>query len=98
MEIKQVYELANLGVGEALGKTDVLKEDLTNLVDVGTEIINKSIHIFYAVINLLDKAIPVLRENLMKPIHDCRSMITVLCKNNGLSQLIATFHLQSFLH
>lgn len=40
MEIKQVYELANLGVGEALGKTDVLKEDLTNLVDVGTEIIN----------------------------------------------------------
>lgn len=40
MEIKQVYELANLGVGEALGKTDVLKEDLTNLVDVGNEIIN----------------------------------------------------------
>lgn len=40
MDIKQVYELANLGVANALGKTDVLKADLSNLVDVGTEIFN----------------------------------------------------------
>lgn len=63
MEIKQVYELANLGVGEALGKTDVLKEDLTNLVDVGTEIINnKSLDKFvHALVDRIGRVIFVDR-------------------------------------
>lgn len=40
MEIKQIYELVNNITGEVLGKTDLIHEDLTNIVDVGTEIFN----------------------------------------------------------
>lgn len=42
MEVKQIYELVNNATGEVLGKTDLLNEDLSNLVDVGEEIINAS--------------------------------------------------------
>ena len=40
MELKQVYEFTNLGVTEALGKSDILKEDLSNIVEVGDEVFN----------------------------------------------------------
>lgn len=40
MEVKQIYELVNGATGEVLGKTDLVAEDLTNIVDVGTEIVN----------------------------------------------------------
>ena len=40
MEIKQAYELVNEAVNQALGKTGILKEDLTNIIDVGNEIFN----------------------------------------------------------
>lgn len=40
MEVKQVYELANTITSEVLGKENVVNEDLTNIVDVGEEIIN----------------------------------------------------------
>lgn len=40
MDIKQIYTLANTATGEALGESNVLKEDLSNLVDVGTSVIN----------------------------------------------------------
>lgn len=40
MEVKQVYTLANAAAGEALGRTEVISEDLTNLVDIGREIFN----------------------------------------------------------
>ena len=40
MEVKQVYSLANTATQEVLGATAVLSEDLSNLVDIGTEIFN----------------------------------------------------------
>ena len=40
MKVTQIHELLNTITGEVLGKEDLVKEDLTNLVDVGTEVIN----------------------------------------------------------
>lgn len=40
MNITQVYEIVNNASGVATGKTDLLKEDLSNIVDVGREIFN----------------------------------------------------------
>lgn len=40
MNVKQVYELVNTITGEVTGKTDLVKEDLSNVVDVGEEIFN----------------------------------------------------------
>ena len=40
MKVTQIYELVNETVGEILGKEDLLNEDLTNIVDVGKEIID----------------------------------------------------------
>ena len=36
MEMKQIYELVNGITGEITGKTDLVKEDLSNIADVGT--------------------------------------------------------------
>lgn len=38
MEVKQIYELMNNVTTEILGKSDLVKEDLSNVVEVGTEI------------------------------------------------------------
>lgn len=38
MEVKQIYTLMNSVTDEILGKSDVIKEDLSNVVEVGTEI------------------------------------------------------------
>lgn len=40
MEVKQIYELVNSVTNEILGKSDLISEDLTNVVDLGTEILN----------------------------------------------------------
>lgn len=40
MKVKQIYEILNTVIGETLGKTDLVAEDLTNIVEVGTEIFN----------------------------------------------------------
>ena len=40
MQVNQIHEMLNTVTGEVLGTTDLVNEDLTNLVDVGTEIIN----------------------------------------------------------
>ncbi len=40
MEIKQIYTLMNAVTSEILGKTDIIKEDLTGVVDLGNEIFN----------------------------------------------------------
>ena len=40
MEVKQIYELMNGVTNEVLGKTDLVLEDLSNIVDVGTEVFN----------------------------------------------------------
>lgn len=42
MVVKQIYELINSVSGEVLGKTDIVKEDLTGVVDLGNEIFNQS--------------------------------------------------------
>lgn len=42
MEVKQIYTLMNSVSNEVLGKTDIVKEDLTGIVDMGTEIFNQS--------------------------------------------------------
>lgn len=42
MDVKQIYQLVNGATSEVLGKTDLVAEDLTNIVDVGTEIVNAS--------------------------------------------------------
>lgn len=42
MEVKQIYSLINRVSGEVLGKTDIVTEDLTGVVDLGTEIFNQN--------------------------------------------------------
>lgn len=41
MEVKQIYTLINSVSGEVLGKTDIVAEDLTGIVDLGTEVFNQ---------------------------------------------------------
>ena len=41
MDIKQVYELVNQTSGEVLGRTDILKDDLTGVVQLGDEVFNQ---------------------------------------------------------
>lgn len=40
MEVKQIYTLINSVSGEVLGKTDIVQEDLTGVVDLGTQVLN----------------------------------------------------------
>lgn len=42
MNVSQIYQLVNTVTTEVLGKTDLVNEDLTNIVDVGTQIFNAS--------------------------------------------------------
>lgn len=42
MEVKQIYQLINSVSGEVLGRTDIVEEDLTGIVDLGTEVFNQS--------------------------------------------------------
>ena len=42
MEVKQIYTLINSVSGEVLGKTDIVQEDLTGIVDLGKEVFNQS--------------------------------------------------------
>lgn len=42
MNVKQIYELMNNVTSEILGKTDLVAEDLSNIVDVGTEILSNT--------------------------------------------------------
>lgn len=42
MEVKQIYTLINSVSKEVLGKTDIVQEDLTGIVDLGNEVFNQS--------------------------------------------------------
>ena len=42
MEVKQIFTLVNGITGELTGKTDLVKEDLSNIVDVGKELFSSS--------------------------------------------------------
>ena len=41
MEVKQIFTIVNSVSSEVLGKTDIVKDDLTGIVDLGTEIFNQ---------------------------------------------------------
>lgn len=41
MEVKQIYKLINSVSDEVLGKADIVAEDLTGVVDLGTEVFNQ---------------------------------------------------------
>lgn len=42
MEVKQIYTLINSVSSEVLGKTDLVQEDLTGVIDLGNEIFNQN--------------------------------------------------------
>lgn len=42
MEVKQIYTIINSVSEEVLGTTDVVKEDLTGLIDMGTQLFNQN--------------------------------------------------------
>lgn len=42
MKVNQIYSIVNNITGEILGKTDLVKEDLSNIVDVGKEIFDST--------------------------------------------------------
>lgn len=40
MQVTQIYNIMNTVTSEVLGRTDIVTEDLSNIVDIGTEIFN----------------------------------------------------------
>lgn len=42
MNVKQIYSIMNDVSSEVLGRTDIVKEDLTGIVDMGTEVFNQN--------------------------------------------------------
>ena len=57
MDFKQVYDFTNIAVKEVLGETAVVNEDLSNIVDIGTQIFNA---------NSLDKYVNALVDRIGK--------------------------------
>ena len=49
MEVKKIFDLVNTVSDEVLGKTDIVKEDLTGIVDLGNEVFNQNMVDNYAV-------------------------------------------------
>ena len=64
MEVKQIFELVNGITGEITGKTDLVKEDLSNIVDVGKELFSASDVDNYvkSLVNRIGKTIFVIRK------------------------------------
>ena len=67
MEVKQIYSLVNTVSGEVLGKTDIVNEDLTGIVDLGNEIFNQNAVDNYAksLVNHIGKVVFVNRPYRM---------------------------------
>ena len=63
MEIKQVYQFVNDAVGEVIGDTALVAEDLSNVVDIGNAIFNASAFDAYvkSLVNHIGKVIFVNR-------------------------------------
>ena len=59
MEIKQIYSFVNVATSEALGRENVVNEDLSNIVDVGNEVFNA---------NAMDKYVKALVNHIGKVI------------------------------
>lgn len=63
MNVKQIYEIINKVSGEVLGKTNIVQEDLTDVVDLGTEVFNQNVVDNYvkSLVNHIGKVIFVNR-------------------------------------
>lgn len=63
MVVKQIYDLINSVSGEVLGKTDIVNEDLTGVVDLGNEVFNQGVVDNYvkSLVNHIGKVIFVNR-------------------------------------
>lgn len=42
MKVEQIYQIVNAITGEVTGKTDIVNEDLSNIVDIGAEVFNST--------------------------------------------------------
>lgn len=63
MDVKQIYKLINSVSGEVLGKTDIVTDDLTGIVDLGKEVFNQNVVDNYvkSLVNHIGKVIFVNR-------------------------------------
>lgn len=63
MEVKQIYSLINSVSDEVLGRTDIVADDLTGIVDLGKEVFNQSVVDNYvkSLVNHIGKVIFVNR-------------------------------------
>lgn len=64
MTVTQIYAILNTVIGETTGKTDLVKEDLSNIVDVGNEVFNNADKDKYvkSLLNHIGRVIFVNRE------------------------------------
>lgn len=64
MQVKRIYELVNGATAEVLGQSNLLQEDLSNIVDVGTAIANATAYDNYvkALVNRIGRTIFVTRK------------------------------------
>lgn len=64
MEVKQIYSLLNSVTSEVLGSTDLVKEDLSGIVDLGTQVFNQNAVDNYvkSLVNHIGKVIFVNRK------------------------------------
>lgn len=64
MTVTQIYTILNTVIGETTGKTDLVKEDLSNIVDVGNEVFNNADKDKYvkSLLNHIGRVIFVNRE------------------------------------
>lgn len=63
MEVNQIYKIINIVSGEVLGRTDIVTDDLTGIVDLGTEVFNQNVVDNYvkSLVNHIGKVIFVNR-------------------------------------
>lgn len=63
MEVNQIYSLINSVSSEVLGKTDLVKEDLKGIVDLGKEVYNQNVvdHYVKSLVNHIGKVVFVNR-------------------------------------
>lgn len=64
MEVKQIYELVNSATTQAIGQSDLVQEDLSNLVDVGEAIMNANSldHYVKSLVDHIGKVVFVNRD------------------------------------
>lgn len=64
MEMKQIATFLNTAAGEVLGKTEIVSDDLTGIVDLGTEVLNQRAVENYTktLVDVIGKQIFVIRK------------------------------------